>query len=152
VQTFLPYPDFAQTAQVLSRQHLGCQRKEAKQILSVLLTGKPGTGWYNHIVVRMWRGHETALALYGQTICKEWRRRGYKDSQLEIFEDHLKRLPPLVLPSWIGGGNLHSSYRAALLAKNSEWYGQFGWQEQPVIDYAWPFALLHENGSKKGGG
>ncbi len=141
MQTFLPYQDFCQTAQVLSRQHLGCQRKEAKQILNTLIKGQPGTGWYNHVVVRMWRGYETALARYGQTICKEWRHRGYKDCQLEIFETYLERHPELTLPLWLGDKALHSSYRAALLAKNPEWYGQFSWREEPVIAYAWPVPL-----------
>jgi hypothetical protein len=138
MQTFLPYQDFAKTAQVLSRQHLGCQRKEAKQILNTLTTGKPGSGWYNHIVVRMWRGYETALALYGAAICKEWRARGYKDSQLEIFEQFLLEHPDPVLPPWVGDECLHRSYRAALLAKNPDWYSRFGWKERPEINYAWP--------------
>jgi hypothetical protein len=142
MQTFLPYPDFNQSARVLSRQHLGCQRKEAKQILRTLLGDPPGSGWYNHVVVRMWRGHERALARYGAAICMEWIRRGYMDTQLAVFDQMLQELPPSPQPPWLGAEALHRSYRAALLAKNPERYSQFNWAEPPGIAYAWPAPLL----------
>ena len=31
----------------------------------------------------------------------------------------------------------HSSHRANLLRKDSEWYGQYGWDENPESPYVW---------------
>jgi hypothetical protein len=63
VQTFLPLPDFAESAAVLDRQRLGKQRVEVLQLLGALTGQRPG--WVNHPAARMWRGHERALARYG---------------------------------------------------------------------------------------
>ena len=53
-------------------------------------------------------------------------------------------LPPpelVVMPSWLGRGDFHASHRAALLAKDPDWYGQLGWSEPPVVAYVWPTAV-----------
>jgi hypothetical protein len=42
LQTFLPYPDFAASAQALDQRRLGKQRVEALQVLRALTT--PGYG------------------------------------------------------------------------------------------------------------
>ena len=52
MQTFLPYPDFRASAQVLDRRRLGKQRVEALQVLRGLIV--PGYGWRRHPAVRMW--------------------------------------------------------------------------------------------------
>lgn len=70
MQTFLPYADFAKSAQVLDYRRLGKQRVECLQILNAL-TGK-STGWVNHPVVRAWKGHELSLCCYGLRVCTEW--------------------------------------------------------------------------------
>jgi hypothetical protein len=46
VQTFLPYPDFAESAQVLDQARLGKQRVEALQVLRAVTL--PGYGWQSH--------------------------------------------------------------------------------------------------------
>lgn len=56
MQTFLPYPDFAQSAKVLDRQRLGKQRLEVLDIINALLCIKQG--WKNHPIVKAWRGYE----------------------------------------------------------------------------------------------
>ena len=140
MQTFMPYPDFEQSAKVLDRQRLGCQRKECLQILKAL--SNPTYGWQNHPVVKMWRGYELLLIEYGLTICKEWTERGYKDTcgdkiagyvYAEMLNDPELKLN---LP-WLND-EFCSRHRAALLAKNYEWYSQFGWTEKPEIDYIYP--------------
>ena len=83
MQTFLPHEDFVESASSLDWRRLGKQRIETKQIL-LTLTGH-SSGWVNHPAVKMWRGHEYSLAFYGCVICEEWRSRGYRDEQLEIF-------------------------------------------------------------------
>lgn len=164
MQTFLPYTDpqtgFAKSAEVLDRQRLGKQRVETMQILSAL-TGykwdndlgsvikvKP-SGWANHPATRMWRGYEFSLTLYGVRICEEWVKRGYKDTCLDktraIYNRYaLKELGGFgkgdaSKPYWLDY-HMGSQYRALLLSKNPDHYGQFGWTEAPcdTIEYPAP--------------
>lgn len=139
MQTFLPivYPgrpldSFWMSAQVLDRQRLGKQRVEALQIYRTL-TGL-SKGWTNHPAVRMWRGYEAALSAYGRQMCLAWIARGYKDTCLERFG-------PTVgdsYPWWMWDPKFSASHRANLLRKNSAWYGQFGWTDDPALPYVWP--------------
>lgn len=150
MQTFLPYPNFVASAIVLDRARLGKQRLEASQILSALHIGG---GWANHPAVRMWTGHAPALALYLSVICREWTRRGYQSSAIEPFDLSGRRsdlfhaadlLPPvaddetIVMPKWLGDEEFHAAHRSKLLMKDPEWYGQFGWSEEPGREYVWP--------------
>jgi hypothetical protein len=70
VQTFLPYPDFVESAKVLDRKRLGKQRVEAIQVVRALT--REQYGWRHHPVVAMWRGYEEALGRYGFTIVDAW--------------------------------------------------------------------------------
>jgi hypothetical protein len=139
MQTFLPYSCFHKSAQALDYRRLGKQRIECKQILNALL-GR-SKGWTNHPATLMWRGHEAWLIAYANAICSEWRRRGYKDQQLEWFMEEAKKISLnsiSMAPSWLGNERFHSSHRAALLHKAPEHYEQFGWTEEPKLDYWWP--------------
>ena len=78
MQTFLPYPDFKRSAEVLDRQRLGKQRSEALVLLRICRDGK--SRWMNHPIWKMWSKNPEALALYGVVICEEWTRRGYRDT------------------------------------------------------------------------
>lgn len=134
MQTFLPYPDFTHSASVLDRQRLGKQRVEAKQILLAL--ENPGYGWQNHPAVKMWRGREAALAVYGLRVCEEWTRRGYKDSLTQFFKVRLQIMP--MFPSWLGDPAFHASHRSNLLRKLPAHYRQF-WPGEPAdLPYIWP--------------
>jgi hypothetical protein len=88
----------------------------------------------NHPAIRMWRSYESALKLYYNIISSEWIRRGFKHNMgmFDIDESSL------ILPYWLGNENFHSRHRASLLYKNYDWYKQFGWTEEPKIDYVWP--------------
>lgn len=137
MQTFLPYPDFRRSARVLDRQRLGKQRLEAYNLLAILRGVAPGPGWRSHPAVRMWRGHEAALADYGIAVCKEWRSRGYKDTMLERIAA-LRGTGRAVKPRWFGDPAFHAAHRSNLLRKDPLWYGQFGWAEGPDLPYVWP--------------
>lgn len=157
------------TATVLDRQRLGKQRVECLQILKTLKKGefycpscnmtlthfnphKTGyhcyncemplkrTAWYNHPAVQQWRGYEQGLMLYLKEICREWVNRGYKDTCWEKALEIVPPKEPVLLPNWFGNESFHASHRAALLAKNPEWYEQFAWKETPKIEYIWPVA------------
>lgn len=111
------------------------------QILNAIANGG---GWRNHPAVRMWRDHTNALKFYHDVMVREWVRRGYV-STMEL------RLPPptdpdlrpawigsIIMPPWLGRGDVHASHRAALLLKDPQHYGQFGWTEVPANAYVWP--------------
>lgn len=144
MQTFLPYPNIYKSAQCLDWRRLGKQRVEAYQILNALV--EPTYGWQNHPAVNMWRGYEWALVKYGRAVCNEWIGRGYRDTMLDrissFAEGCLPELPIMVssvpYPLWFGSEGFHSSHRAALLAKDYDWYKQWEWTERPKIDYWWP--------------
>lgn len=141
MQTFLPYPDYWRSVAVLDRQRLGKQRVEAWQIYRAL-TGQ-SNGWVNHPATKMWRGHEDALAYYGWLACQEWTLRGYNDSLAPRFLDALvergiEDSSHIVKPKWLGREDVHSSHRSNLLRKDPEWYGRYGWQDDPSAPYVWP--------------
>ena len=134
MQTFLPYPRFADSAKVLDYRRLGKQRVEAKQILIALgvavggHAGNAGSRWRRHPAVLMWKGFEHSLVEYSIEICREWRRRGFKDTLLEQFE----RVPSH------GCEPFHESHRSNLLRKDAEYYGRFGWATPHDLPYVWP--------------
>ncbi len=115
MQTFLPFSDYALSAQALDNKRLGKQRVETLQILQVLLgerlitstkrataTGRvvkdplPKTlwartpvtskGWSHHPAVLMWKGYELELLAYQKACCEEWKARGFKETCLEKSE------------------------------------------------------------------
>lgn len=130
MQTFLPYPDFAKSAYCLDDKRLGKQRVECLQIHNALTIGG---GWQNHPAVRMWRGYECALLLYGAAIVAEWKSRGFK-SKLNFITP----VNPPTMPPWLGNPEFHASHRSNLLRKDFGWYSQFGWDEGPNLPYVWP--------------
>jgi hypothetical protein len=146
VQTFLPLPDFAASARVLDRARLGKQRLEALHLLEIVRGVREPRGWRNHPALRMWRGHENALAAYGIAVCKEWRRRGYVDNQLPRFQALIDRRRSFRRPPWLGDPAFHASHRSNLLRKDPTWYGRFGWKEGPGLPYVWPVRAERSSG------
>jgi hypothetical protein len=130
MQTFLPYPEFDKSATVLDRQRLGKQRVEAYQIIRSITFSN---GWSHHPIVKMWTGFENALKLYSNAMVTEWIRRGYRNN-MEIYNLNGCEI---AFPWWLGNDEFHASHRAALLAKNYEYYSKYGWIEEPKIRYVW---------------
>ena len=144
MQVFLPHPDFALSVQCLDPKRLG------NQIYRECLTLIRG-GWPNHPVARMWADYKPALATYALCGLAELSRRGrYYPHWAAFFEGILTDWNPdptvePPMPMFVGDDRLHSSHRAALLYKNPEWYGRFGWSESPAVPdnkgrlpYYWP--------------
>jgi len=131
MQTFLPVPNFSQTAKILDYKRLGKQRVEAFTILKVL--NNKTIGWINHPIVKMWTNYKESLTLYMNTCIIEWINRGYKNN-MEIIQISNK----IIMPKWLGDERLHSSHRANLLRKDFNYYSQFNWSEQPSNKYFWP--------------
>jgi len=130
MQTFLPYPDFKKSAQVLDYRRLGKQRVEALQILKALQNDN--YGWKNHPIVKMWKGFSPALIEYKNIMIQEWISRGYNNNLNLDFPDE-----PIVYPQWLGDEEFHASHRSNLLKKDFEYYSQFNWKEEPGLNYIW---------------
>jgi len=130
MQTFLPLPSFTASAQALDYRRLGKQRVEAMQILNTL-TGK-STGWKTHPAVKMWVGHENALAAYMDACIDEWVSRGYRNTMRVV------RPTGIIMPPWFGDDAFHASHRSNLLRKSPDFYSRFGWIEGPDLPYVWP--------------
>jgi hypothetical protein len=136
MQTFLPYADFNLTASVLDYRRLGKQRVEVLQIARTLLS--MSHGWVNHPAVKQWYGYELLLIEYGQTMCREWKNRGYVDNLWERLESMKPGLKQTAYPWWLGHEQYHASHRSNLLRKNFLFYQKYCWQEPPNIAYYWP--------------
>jgi hypothetical protein len=147
MQTFLPYPDYVESAKVLDRARLGKQRVEVYQILRTRLGFSKG--WANHPCIRQWKGYEWQLYIYGLEICQEWRNQGYKDSVRDKMMDMMGKYPaqshPNRIPPWLGNEEYHKSHRSNLLRKDPIWYGKFGWIEPNNLPYVWPVSLGTDN-------
>ena len=128
MNTFLPYPDFKDSAKCLDMRRLGKQRVECLQILK--------GSWPNHPVSKMWKDYRSCLCAYAVEMCSEWIARGYKDTCLEKCVSIIS--PSVdIIPIWIGDKNFHAAMRSNLLRKNKEWYSQFGWVEPDNLPYVW---------------
>lgn len=147
MQTFLPIPSFRKSAAVIDNKRLGKQRVECKQILLCLGvpvgTHAPGASrWRNHPAVRMWDGYEAQLAAYSAIICREWRRRGFRDTLLvqflTVWHELTKDSEKVLYPPWFGDPAFHASHRSNLLRKDFKHYSKFGWAEPIDLPYAWP--------------
>ena len=139
MQTFLPYASFPRCARVLDYRRLGKQRVEAKQILQILLGETTSTAWRNHPAVRMWAGYESSLAWYGQHMCEEWIRRGYKDTLLSYFvarHEHdglVRNIPPFIMST-----KFRNSHRSNLLRKDKNYYSKYFKNVPDNLPYIWP--------------
>lgn len=142
MQTFLPYPDFRQSAAALDTARLGKQRVEALQVLRALVI--PEYGWQTHPAVRMWMGHVPALTLYGLAMVDEWEQRGHPDNtRANITEFAPQAAHPdyaarITLPPWLGDPDFHLSHRSRLLRKEPAFYGTAFTDTTPDLDYVWP--------------
>lgn len=137
MQTFLPYKNYKQTAEILDMRRLGKQRVETLQILKALVD--PSYGWQHHPATNMWRNHEIHLVDYGIAICDEWISRGYKDTCKEKIGNFYNFFDCSDLPYWYGDERLHSSHRASLYKKASDLYPdtwKFDLEKFP--EYWWP--------------
>ena len=148
MQTFLPHPDFEQSARSLDQKRLGKQRVECIQVVRGLTWEK--YGWKNHPAVKMWRGYEEALGRYSLVCCEVWVELGYADtcagtiradlakagitdirSQAELAEAG-------ALPPWLGEERFHVSHQSSLVRKDPEFYGTRFPGVPDDLPYHWP--------------
>jgi hypothetical protein len=157
MQTFLTFPDFAQSAQVLDNKRLGKQRVETLQIVLALrrvnLDGSPKTGrtWADHPIGRMWSvSHLPALILYQFEVTLEWAARGFKDTcwdktvnavggvDGEIFQQY--RFGKDIMPWWVGQDGFHRAHQSNLVRKDPVFYTPLFPDVPNNLAYHWPAA------------
>jgi hypothetical protein len=141
MQTFLPYPDFEESAYALDTKRLGKQRVETLQIMTALLEER---GWVNHPATKMWRGHEWSLLEYQKAVCDEWViNGGYKDTCWEktvklYFKHRLLSGGTTKPPAWFGNEEFHKSHMSNLIRKDPKYYGLQFPGVPDDLPYIWP--------------
>lgn len=121
MQTFLPYPDFIKSAEVLDKKRCWKQVVEASQIIDVL-DGRR-TGWINHPAVRMWVGHIHELKMYFNAflkVCKEKHKINTKYEYFSVISQYHQQ--EYEFPWWLGKHKFHRAMRARLIEKDEEFY------------------------------
>ncbi|WP_290056520.1 MSMEG_6728 family protein [Amycolatopsis solani] len=145
MQTFLPLPDFTDSARALDRRRLGKQRVETLQVLRGLVV--PGYGWRHHPAVKMWVGYEEALVRYGLEVCTVWQATGAADTcALKLVDEYqgaaVRSQAELAaageLPPWLGDDAVHRSHRSALVRKDPAHYAALFSDVPPDLPYVWP--------------
>ncbi len=154
VQTFLPYPDFDRSAEVLDDKRLGKQRVETLQILHVLLglrwNSSAGIieeftprGWRTHPAVLMWTGSESYLLDYQHRVCAAWTARGFNDTCYPKSAGLMARWREdgrtgSALPPWLGDDALHCSHQSNLIRKDPDIYRPLFPGVPDDLPYFWP--------------
>lgn len=135
MQTFMPYVDPSQTAEVLDNKRLGKQRVEAKQIYDILTKPNcPSQHWKNHPVVRGWKASGKTglwyLEWYYHAMVKEWIQRGFNNTMptsLTNLPDDYYEFVNYVMPFFMQCNieYVEQEYRKVLLSENYEHYKHF---------------------------
>ena len=148
MQTFLPYPDFEESARALDQKRLGKQRVECIQIVRGLTV--PTYAWRHHPAVKMWRGHEEALGSYAITCCRVWTEQGYADTCADTIRADLAAAGVTrlrvqgelaaagALPAWLGDAEFHRAHQSSLLRKDPDFYGPKFPGVPDDLEYVWP--------------
>jgi hypothetical protein len=139
MQTFLPSPDYEESAFYLDSKRLGKQRVETLQIMKALLTGR---GWINHPATVMWIGYEWSLLQYQEAVCAEWTQQGgYKDTCLaktrELYHE-FRGDDRGYDPWWLTIPSLHISHQSNLIRKDPKYYAPQFPGVPPDLPYYWP--------------
>lgn len=147
MQTFLPYPDFHQSAMILDRRRLCKQRVEAMQLINAInaikkndlyIIDKNGRrrkrGWLSHPATLIWFNYKEALKLYHNVMIKEWISQGYVNN-MKLYKIDQKKL---VLPHWLGDKKFHDSHKSNLLRKDKSFYSENNWDVPDNLEYFWP--------------
>ena len=148
MQTFLPFPDFEESARALDRKRLGKQRVETIQVVRALTV--PGYGWANHPAALMWRGYEEALGRYGLACCDVWSGLGFGDTCAATIATDLRAAGVTAvrsqaelaeagaLPPWLGDPDLHRSHQSSLVRKDPAFYRPRFPDVPDDLPYVWP--------------
>lgn len=158
MQTFIAFPDYYKSMEVLDPSRLGNQVYREGM---TLLRG----GWPNHPASTMWRrfkniDYKVALCNYLLAGIKvlETRNRFYPHIKEEIeliAKQSVEQGFTSDNPPWLGNEKFHLSHRRALLTKKYDWYKNYFTNDLPFSDselikkgklvslpYYWPTKIL----------
>ena len=130
----MPYSDYDKSARCLDKRRCLKQIIEAKQIINIL--NGESSGWKNHPAVRMWEGYKLSLIDYYNACWKAGKEK-WKFNYVKL-QPIFRKLILVEPPRWLEYPRFHSEMRANLLRKNTEYYSQYDWMEQPKEGYFWP--------------
>lgn len=154
MQTFVPYPDFAESASVLDNKRLNKQLLEGRQIYKILSSKQNKGAWVNHPAVRMWRGYDNALFEYLRVVKDECIYRNIQTEKnwnalVEMYKWNWERGDNIVMPPWWGDERVHESHRNNLYVKDPEYYAEFVNDNRVTCcdrcNYFWPTHILYYN-------
>lgn len=128
MQTFLPYPSFSKSAQVLDYRRLGKQRVEARQLVMAI---EGLNGWSHHPATKMWKRYVPALKHYHDVMIDEWESRGYINGMERFYIEEWEA------PWWLGWDRFHLSHQSNLLRKDKKYYSKY-FNIPSNLPYIWP--------------
>lgn len=147
LQTYLPVPDFEESAKLLSNRHLERQRRDVYTILEVLAGLRDN--WRNRPAVAMWRGSELVLFEYGIKMCREWQARGNRDEMEERILSFVQDSMVVgiwtpdnnqEMPWWLGNPGFHLSHKSNLIREEPEHYRRLWPDVSDNLPLVWPDA------------
>lgn len=133
MQTFFPFSNFQDSAEVLDNKRLNKQILECYQILKVLSNKDPKAAWRNHPAVLMWKGHEGRLYQYTMAMVDEANYRGIKtDKNVANLQELFNKFSEdwsFEPTEWEGNDSqlyrVMWTHRANLFTKDSMYYAEF---------------------------
>ena len=130
MQTFVPFADFAMSAQCLDNKRLNKQLLEGRQVYQILADNRTRGGWVNHPAVRMWRKYDNALYGYLVAIKDECDQRGIQteknwDAITMMYERNWHRGSGVIMPPWWNDERVHLSHQINLYKKDPDYYAKF---------------------------
>jgi hypothetical protein len=169
VNIFIIVPDIYKTASLLDQKRLCKQRLEARQIINILesydKTGIFLKAWSSHPATRTWIGYTNHLKVYFNIICREWIKRGFKQTmELYNIDESPYNIVPInfdgrsisfdqsmvnqySFPIWISFYPFYMSHQASLCRKDPKFY-KFLLREEikPFLNngYLWPSKVSSE--------
>lgn len=163
MQTWLPVPNFKDSARSLTGEDLRTQRLQVLQLIEEFHqipredTKLPSSYTRGHLdedshVYKMWYGYELQLIEYGVTCCEELAvRMGKSDPIYDKLAMHYDwaetEEAPFSKPNWFGDVDFHISHQAALVRINKRHYSQFFKVVDTTVPLVWPESdlLAQEN-------
>lgn len=145
VETWLPYPNYAESAHVLDTKRLSKQRANVNEIMDVLHEINQESKYYEHPVIEMWRGFEPQLCEYGLVCCEEWRKRSRKyDKLADRIRWHMDCATAgdytLDKPPWFGNLEFHLAHQSNLVRSDPDYYWKFFVGVPDNLPMIWPVA------------
>lgn len=112
MNTFIPFPTFADSARILDNKRLNKQIVEAWQMIH----GQ----WQNHPCAKMWAKNIGCLKQYFNFCLQEWKIIRRKNHKFDFMD-----CGKYEFPSWINDSLVFFTHKVNLLRKDFDWYSQY---------------------------